>query len=282
MNRKNKIMISIIIVVALFFIGSVGIKTVQALGENLNENETINVNENIVVSEIPSETINLFKKNIDEIKIPILMYHSISNSDPKNGLLVPVNQFEEQMKWLSENGYTTMLMDVVLDAYETGLVPEKPIAVTFDDGYSDNYYEAYPILKKYNQNATFFVITKGIDNGYYMDLDMLKEMQGNGMSIQNHTYDHREMNKISKEEQLFSIGKGKEDLTEKLGLESKFFCYPVGRYNNETLEVLKELNIKAAVTTNGGISDINDGILTLDRVRISPMLLDMFIKKIEE
>ncbi|MEG0297585.1 MAG: polysaccharide deacetylase family protein [Clostridium sp.] len=277
MNKRSKRIINTIIIVSLLIVGSVGIKTVQALGDN----ETINENETIVVSETTSETTNLVKKDINEIKIPILMYHSISDNDPNNGLLVPINQFEEQMRWLNESGYTTMLMEDVLSAYETGLVPEKPIAVTFDDGYSDNYYDAYPILKKYNQNATFFVITKGIDDGYYMDLDMLKEMQDNGMSIENHTYDHREMSKISKEEQFISIGKGKDDLKEMLGYDSKFFCYPVGRYNNDTLDVLNQLGIKAAVTTNGGISEIDDGILTLDRIRISPMSLDAFIKRVE-
>lgn len=277
MKIKNKIIIIILVIVSVLSVGNIGIKNVQAIGGNTTDDE----NEDIVISEISSQMIDLVKKDINEIKIPILMYHSISDNDPNNGLLVPVNQFDEQMRWLSENGYTTMLMEEVLSAYETGLVPERPIAVTFDDGYSDNYYDAYPILKKYNQNATFFVITKGIDDGYYMDLGMLKEMQENGMAIENHTYDHREMNKISTEEQMKSIGKGKEDLKEKLNADSNIFCYPVGRYNEDTLEILKGLDIKVAVTTNNGISDIGDGLLTLDRVRVSPMSLSEFIKKIQ-
>lgn len=235
----------------------------------------------IKVEEIVSHKKEYVKRDVEELKIPILMYHSISDLDPNNGLLVPIKQFEEQMNFLKENGYTTMLLDEVVQAFETGLVPEKPIAVTFDDGYMDNYTAAYPILKNNNQKATFFIITKGIDSGYYMGKSELLEMKSYGMGIENHTYDHREMNKLSYEEQMKSISTGKNDLYDKLGIENKFFCYPVGRFNNDTLSVLNELGITAAVTTRGGVANKADGMLTLDRVRIAPMTIDTFKSKIE-
>lgn len=212
----------------------------------------------------------------EDVRIPILMYHSISDEDPNNDLLVPPAMFEEQMAWLEENNFTAMSMDEVLEAMETGKVPKRPIAITFDDGYSDNYISAFPSLKNHGLKATFFVITDGVDDGYYMSSDMLKEMQEAGMSIENHTANHLELDKLSREDAYDSIKRGQDFLRNVIGSDGNYLCYPVGKYSNETIEIAKELGIKAATTTQGGISSISDGVYQLKRVRISPMSIDGF------
>lgn len=227
-------------------------------------------------SEIEAENVNYLTLDVNEVRVPILMYHSVSDSDTNNSLLVPVSQFEEQVKWLKESGFTPMLLEDVVQAFETGKVPQKPVAITFDDGYSDNYTDAYRILKQYNMKATFFIITNGIDDGYYMSSNMLKEMSQNGMEIENHTSRHIEFTTISREDKIAIIKEGIEALKQKVGVDSEFVCYPVGRYDEETIEVEKELGIKAAVTTEGGISSLADGVYSLSRIRISPMDIETF------
>lgn len=212
----------------------------------------------------------------EEVKIPILMYHSISDDDPNNNLLVPPSMFEEQMAWLEANEFTAMDLDEVLDAMETGKVPKRPVVITFDDGYSDNYTNAFPSLKNHGLKATFFVITDGVDDGYYMSSEMLKEMQSNGMSIQNHTANHLELDKLSREDAYDTIKRGQDFLRNNIGSDANYLCYPVGKYNSETIEIEKELGIKAATTTQGGISSIGDGLYQLKRVRIYPMSIESF------
>ena len=212
----------------------------------------------------------------EEVKIPILMYHSISDDDPNNNLLVPPSMFEEQMAWLEANEFTAMDLDEVLDAMETGKVPKRPVVITFDDGYSDNYTSAFPSLKNHGLKATFFVITDGVDDGYYMSSEMLKEMQSNGMSIQNHTANHLELDKLSREDAYDTIKRGQDFLRNNIGSDANYLCYPVGKYNSETIEIEKELGIKAATTTQGGISSIGDGLYQLKRVRIYPMSIESF------
>lgn len=234
-------------------------------------------NEKIEKQEKVEEKINYVTMDKSEVKIPILMYHSISDDDPSNSLLVPINQFEEQIKWLAEEGFTPMLLEDVVQAFETGKVPEKPVAITFDDGYADNYTEAYRILKNYNMKATFFIITDNIDvDSYFMNSDMLKEMKDHGMGIENHTSIHIEFTAISREDKASIISDGAKALKDKAGVESKFLCYPVGRYDEETIEVAKELGIKAAVTTENGFATFSDGLHSLKRVRISPMDIEAF------
>ena len=122
----------------------------------------------------------------------------------------------------------------------------------------------------------FFIITDGVDNGYYMSSDNLKEMQAAGMSIENHTANHLELNGLSKEDAYDSIKRAQDYLRNVIGSDGNYLCYPVGKYNDETIAIEEELGIKAAVTTQGGIASINDGIHTLKRVRISPMSIDSF------
>lgn len=227
-------------------------------------------------AEIDKDETEFLLINSEDVRIPILMYHSISDENPDNSLMVPPSMFEEQMAWLEDNGFTAMNLDEAIEAMETGKVPKNPVVITFDDGYMDNYKSAFPILKNHNLKATFFVITDGVDNGYYMSSDMLKEMQAEGMSIENHTANHLELNTLSREEAYEAIKRAQDYLRDTIGSNGDYLCYPVGRYSDETIEICKELGIKAAVTTESGTSSINDGRFQLKRVRISPMSIESF------
>lgn len=252
-------------------------KVTQVSGNKVeieNEDKVINKEE----ENLPEKNNNEYETlNVNDVRIPILMYHSISDADPNNSLLIPVKEFEEQIKWLKENDFTPMLLEDVVQAYTTGYVPKKPVAITFDDGYSDNYTEAYRILKENNMKGTFFIITNNIDNdGFYMNSSMLKEMKDYGMGIENHTSKHIEFTTISRENKFNIIKEGRDKLKEKVGVQSDYICYPVGRYDDETIEVEKEMGIKAAVTTEYGISSLSDGLYSLKRVRIFPMSIQSF------
>lgn len=244
--------------------------------DNIPEEESIEDN---VEEESTVEYINIVS---EEVRIPILMYHSISDDDPNNSLLVPPAMFDEQMAWLEENKFTAMTMDEAMEAMNSGIVPKRPVVITFDDGYMDNYISAFPSLKEHNMKGTFFVITSGVGNGYYMSADMLREMQDVGMSIENHTENHVELNNLTREEAINEIKNAQTFLREVIGSEANYLCYPVGRYSDETIEIAKELGIKAAVTTQGGISQTIDGSYELKRVRVSPMSIESFAEIFSE
>lgn len=254
------------------------VKEQEETGEGTDkENQTATDNA-IDEPVVQQENIEYITVSPEEVRIPILMYHSISDANPDNSLLVPPAMFKNQMDWLKNNGFTTMTMDEVVDAMNTGKVPKKPVVVSFDDGYVDNYTSAYPVLKENNMKGVFFVITDymGETAGGSMSIDMLKEMKEAGMEIESHTSNHLELNSLSREDAYASIKNGQDFLKNVIGVESKYLCYPVGRYNDTTIEIEKELGIKAAVTTQGGISTISDGFYQLKRVRISPMSIEGF------
>ncbi|MBB6621996.1 polysaccharide deacetylase family protein [Clostridium gasigenes] len=246
--------------------------------DNIKDQENEANKEAMKVEEIKKEEkIKYINLTPEEVYIPILMYHSISDSDSKNNLLIPVAQFTEEMSWLKKEGFTPMLMGEVISALKSGKVPKRPVAITFDDGYADNYTAGYKALIDNNMKATFFIITDTTDvDSSYMSSVMLKEMASKGMGIENHTSKHMELNKLSRADKVNIIKAGKDSLKAKCGVDSKYLCYPVGRYDDETIQVAKELGLEGAVTTEGGLANIKNGEFALKRIRMSPMKLENF------
>ncbi|MCI6991639.1 MAG: polysaccharide deacetylase family protein [Clostridiales bacterium] len=133
--------------------------------------------------------------------VPVLMYHHI-DEEGNDDVNISSELFEAQMAALAEEGYTAVFPDdLAAYVYEGKALPDKPVVITFDDGYLSNYEYAWPILEKYGMKATIFVIGSTIGNTeHYKDTDYPitphfsyeqgAEMVASGViSIQSHTYD---------------------------------------------------------------------------------------------
>lgn len=209
-------------------------------------------------------------QNINEVKIPVLMFHSIK-SNGKNDLIMSPVEFEKDMKWLKDNKYTTLSMEKLYLILTTGKnVPERPIVLTFDDGYEDNYTNAFPVLKKYNFKATVFLITNYIGQNGFLKTDEIKEMYANNIDFQSHTANHQELNILSYPNQLSELKKSKEVIESLIHNNTNVLCYPVGKYNETTKKAAKDTGYKMCFTTKYGFSTSSDGFYTLTRVRMFP------------
>ncbi len=100
------------------------------------------------------------------MSIPVLMYHHVN--ELKDKFTIPPDDFDHQMEYLARKNYQTLFLDELIGSLKEGKEKRK-VAITFDDGYLDNWVYAYPILKKYNLKATIFVITSRIKgkSGFY-------------------------------------------------------------------------------------------------------------------
>lgn len=205
----------------------------------------------------------------NNIGVPVLMYHSIP-SKKGNDIQMSKDTFREQMKFLKDNGYITLTLDDIYNFLESNKeIPVKSVAITFDDGYVDNYTNAFPILKEFGFKATIFYITSNTSNPACLSEAELKEMQGYGIDIESHTVNHEHLSSLSYAKQLETL-KGSKDYLEKL-LDKKinFIAYPYGEYNKDTLKAVKEAGYTMALTSAGRWSYKTDGIYTLERVYIS-------------
>jgi peptidoglycan/xylan/chitin deacetylase (PgdA/CDA1 family) len=202
--------------------------------------------------------------------VPVLMYHSFGVEDG-NPIVMPVEQFDKEMKYIKDQGYTTLTLKELYDYFENKVpVPDKSIVITLDDGYENNYTEAFPVLKKYGLKATVFMITCTIDvNPKCLTSAQLKEMDKAGIEIESHTVTHRDLDTLSYDEQLTELKDSKAALEKLLGRSVDYVAYPEGKYNDNTVKAVAAAGYKMAFTTNGRWSDKSDGILTLDRVYIS-------------
>lgn len=199
--------------------------------------------------------------------IPVLMYHSISTI-PGNNLGVPVEQFAEEMNWLKSQDYTTLSLEDFYQALaDHKPIPQKPILITFDDGYSDNYQSAWPILRENGFRATFFIITNSVGSGM-MTWEQLAELADYGNSIASHTQSHPDLSIISSQQLEKELALSKKDLESHLGKSVEALCFPSSRYNDKTLETMSKLGYKIGFTTHPGKVHLGDNPLTLKRIRV--------------
>lgn len=244
-----------------------------------NLHQDINSDVHIAATLTPSNSISALPLTPDnqdksqtskfpEAGIPVLMYHSISTI-PGNSLGVPVKQFTEEMEWLNRQNYHSLSLEEFYQALVNNApVPEKPILLTFDDGYLDNYSSAWPILRHYGFRATFFITTHSVGPGM-MEWNQLEDLRSQGNSIGSHTVHHLDLATLSSKQQENELRTSEQQLENHLNISVQALCFPSGRYNKTTLELMPKLGYKLGFTTHQGNVHWGDDLLTLKRVRIS-------------
>ncbi|MFB2882087.1 polysaccharide deacetylase family protein [Floridanema aerugineum] len=202
--------------------------------------------------------------------VPILMYHSIGVKR-RNNLLVAPDKFAAQIKHLHKAGYQSICFQTLENHWKFGKpLPAKPILLTFDDGYKDNYTIAYPILKKYRFKATIFVISNFVGDANHLSQKQIKEMMNSGLiDIGAHTKTHPDLTTVPSEKMYREIFGSRQIITKYTGKPVIAFAYPIGRYNYEVVKATGAARYKFAVTTKPGYANAKQGWLTLHRVRIN-------------
>lgn len=210
------------------------------------------------------------------LRVPILMYHYIS-TPPANANAIRLDlsttprQFESHLAYLRHAGYETISMKQLAYAVSQQMtLPEKPIILTFDDGYRDNYEHAFPLLRRYGYTGTFFLVTQPIDqnNVNYLTWDMVIEMHQAGMEFGSHSYRHIDLRGRDTDFLVYEILGSKEAIEQRIGEPVRFFSYPAGHYDDLTIRVLRSANFWAAVTTQWGIDQSFNDRFELLRIRM--------------
>ncbi|NJM41925.1 MAG: polysaccharide deacetylase family protein [Anaerolineae bacterium] len=213
-----------------------------------------------------------------DARVPILMYHYISVPPPnadkyRLDLSVTPKNFEAQLKYLAENGFTTISLYELHAYLNSGRpLPPKPVVLTFDDGYIDNYTEAFPLLKKYRMTGTFFVVSEfaSSTNPAYMRWNHIKEMSDAGMSIESHSRAHTDLRTRRGDFQglVWDTLPVLDQIEKVTGKRPRFFCYPFGKYDDAVIRMLKSEFMLGAVTTDYGKTHTLANAFTWDRVRV--------------
>jgi len=214
------------------------------------------------------------------MKALIICYHCIKDEAWSHLRPTKVADFENQMQYLSKV-YNPISLERIAQHIQNGTpLPSKAIAVTFDDGYQDNYENAYPILKKYNIPVTFFLTTSFIgtgkipmwDNGYYtsekalmLSWEHVREMSDSGISFGSHTLSHPFLTRIPRKQAQREIHLSKDIIAQQIGKPVTIFSYPSGDFNSEIKGIVKETGYSAAVSTIPGYNSTHDDVHALKR-----------------
>ncbi len=189
---------------------------------------------------------------------PVLMYHAVG---PKVGIEWPDNLimseqlFESHLRYLKEHGYTIVSIEELAHRLENNQDVDKYVALSFDDGYKNNYTHVLPLLKKYDAKASFFVINKDIGDAIHMNRQEIREIIAAGMELGSHTTSHAPLALIDEKYLAWELA------TSRFYLKTNFdryivrtLAYPNGSYNSKVIEAAQKYGFYRALTGHVGLN----------------------------
>jgi peptidoglycan/xylan/chitin deacetylase (PgdA/CDA1 family) len=183
--------------------------------------------------------------------VPVLMYHGISDDVwGDESMFLSPSDMEDHLRYLSENGYDAIFFEDLAHPEQY----DKPVLLTFDDGYVCNYTNLYPLLQKYQMKATISIVTSSMDKRpSSMTSEMVKELADSGLvSIQSHTINHAMLTKCSLREKKYEIVQSKLEVTRMTGKEPLVMCYPGGMHNNRIVSITRK-NYRFGIIVQDGV-----------------------------
>jgi len=223
------------------------------------------------------------------------MYHMVSETKPGtkfNGLRVAPSMFEKQLKWLKQNDWQFVTMNELInknsDELRSNTLPEKTVALTFDDGFEDNYTNAFPLMKKYGAKGTLYLVINRHNNDWStkkkahhnsgelvgepkLSDEQVQEMLESGVfEIGGHTINHVNLATTNKETKITEMSDSKQQLETQFNTQVSSFAYPFGIYSDEDPIIVAEQGYSNAVLAEGGIeTSVKSNLFKIRRVKIS-------------
>lgn len=216
------------------------------------------------------------------VDMPILVYHHIVPGHAQTPLFVTPDGFEQQLRFLKDNGYQTVSFDDLADCIEYGIpLPDRPVILSFDDGWQNQFQYAFPLLQKYGFTGTFYIVSGYVDGQNFMTLPQLKALVAAGNTIGSHSRSHPALPSIGSPQRLKEEIVGSKDwLEQHLGVPITTFAYPYGSYTPAVMALVKAAGYRTARTVDDGTHYTADNLEMLDAL-IFPAYVNHYRDKVE-
>lgn len=188
-------------------------------------------------------------------RITSLIYHSVEAKgsarirEEERFYNITPDKFRKQMRYLKENGYSTIGLDELIQIDDERNLPEKPVILTFDDGHLSHYDTVLPILKELGLGAVFFIVVDDVGKKYRMSWNKIKVLKSAGMDIGSHSLRHVTLDKASYQSLIFELKASKIELEENLESKILAFSIPTGMYSRRISDVARGMGYKLVFTS---------------------------------
>jgi peptidoglycan/xylan/chitin deacetylase (PgdA/CDA1 family) len=213
----------------------------------------------------------------------ILMYHLVGTprSQQERRFCTTTEDFARQMEYLLEAGYTALSMAQLCDCMKGNApMPDKPVHITFDDGFTCVLDHAAPVLQRHGFPATMFALSdrlgstndwmtcRGFPERTILSATGLHALEGSGFTIGSHSRTHACLPKISTEDALNEISNSKRRLEDALGKPITYFAYPFGKFNESVRDQVVGAGYAAACSTRSGFNRPGEDLYLLRRIDV--------------
>jgi len=205
--------------------------------------------------------------------VPVLMYHALEESEYTSGAADPgeqlyvlsANTFHVQMQYLAEYGFRVMPLAGLVNLSQW---PEKTVVLTFDDGHASNYHLAYPILKQFAFQATFFITTGWVGRRFFLASKEIKYLAESGMEIGSHGVTHEFFSDMSKTKIREELSESHQFLCQCTGKQISSFSAPGGRISSHIVRIGAELGYSVFCTSRFAPFKANTSIQSVPRMAV--------------
>ena len=204
--------------------------------------------------------------------IPVLLYHHVSDQETNMpDLTLSTSEFTRQLSLLRSHGFQT-ISPAQLRSFMQGervSLPDKAILITFDDGYADNYTQAFPILKQFGYTATIFMVGINFDRANRLTSPQIREMTASNLTIGAHSMTHPDLTQISPSKLRYEVTGSKEKAEKVILTEVGYFAYPGGYYNVAAMEAVEAAGYQGAFSVLSGVNQPErDNVFLMRRIPI--------------
>jgi peptidoglycan/xylan/chitin deacetylase (PgdA/CDA1 family) len=204
--------------------------------------------------------------------VPILMYHVVGSPPPSarfSDLYVSRADFALQLAWLHAHGYQAVSLRRVYEYWQHGYaLPPRPIVLTFDDGYREDFTNVRPLLAARHWPGVLNLAVRNLLDGK-LTVPQIRAMVRNGWEVDAHTINHIDLTTLGPGDLRHEIAGSRAYIRQRFHVPVDFFCYPSGRYDSRVVAAVRAAGFLGATIEGGGAASPRDGLLTLPRIRVS-------------
>lgn len=204
--------------------------------------------------------------------VPILEYHVVGTAPadaPFPELYVRRSSFVVQLQWLRRHGFQPVSLRRVYEYWKYGYaLPPRPVVLSFDDGYPEDFTNVRPLLLRRNWPAVLNLAVQNVLDRK-LTIPQLRTMVREGWEVDAHTMTHVDLTTVYGAQLRYQVAGSRRWIRRRLHVPVAFFCYPSGRYDAGVLRAVRAAGFLGATTENQGAASPRDGLLTLDRLRVN-------------